>query len=283
MALSKRRLTCAFRTDGYLFTFLFGLLLSFLIFLPFLILDRGLFLYYGDYNVQQIPFYSLAHDAVQSGQTGWSWLTDLGANFVGSYSFYLLGSPFFWITLLFPSGAVPYLMAPLLMLKFALTGVTGCAFLRRFVKNGHTAVFGGLLYAFSGFNLYNIFFNHFNEVVMLFPLLLIAMDIAVIIAAVSGELQQQFAFIGDCGGAVLDAEKVAGVEIFDRRQHQLPLADYLFRHCCCGCGGSFAFICRWLLRCVISSYPLLGLWLRRGAVHRLCWCLWLHLGLRVCI
>ena len=67
-------------------------------------------------------------------------------------------------------------MAPLLMLKFALTGVTGCAFLRRFVKNGHTAVFGGLLYAFSGFNLYNIFFNHFNEVVMLFPLLLIAME-----------------------------------------------------------------------------------------------------------
>ena len=44
-------------------------------------------------------------------------------------------------------------------------------------------------------------------------LLLIAMDIAVIIAAVSGELQQQFAFIGDCGVAVLDAEKGAGVEI----------------------------------------------------------------------
>lgn len=95
MTLSKRRLTCAFRTDGYLFTFLFGLLLSFLIFLPFLILDRGLFLYYGDYNVQQIPFYSLAHDAVQSGQTGWSWLTDLGANFVGSYFLLSFGESVF--------------------------------------------------------------------------------------------------------------------------------------------------------------------------------------------
>lgn len=176
MLSAKRQPTRGFRTDGYLFTFLIGLLLSFLIFLPFLLIDRGVFLYYGDFNVQQIPFYSLAHDAAQSGQMGWSWLTDLGANFVGSYSFYLLGSPFFWLTLLFPSGAVPYLMAPLLMLKFALTGVTGCAFLRRFVKNGHTAVFGGLLYAFSGFNLYNVFFNHFNEVVMLFPLLLIAME-----------------------------------------------------------------------------------------------------------
>ena len=51
MTLSKRRLSGVFRTDGYLFTFLFGLVLSFLIFLPFLIIDRGVFLYYGDYNV----------------------------------------------------------------------------------------------------------------------------------------------------------------------------------------------------------------------------------------
>ncbi len=162
--------------NNYVKVFLLGLLTSFLFFLPFLIMDGGYFLYYGDFNVQQIPFYSLAHDAVRSGEIGWNWNTDLGANFIGSYSFYLLGSPFFWITLLFPSGAVPYLMAPLLMLKFALTGVTGYAFIRRFTKTGETAVIGALLYAFSGFNLYNIFFNHFNEAVLVFPLLLIGME-----------------------------------------------------------------------------------------------------------
>lgn len=38
------------------------------------------------------------------------------------------------------------------------------------------AMIGGLLYAFSGFNIYNIFFNHFLEVAVFFPLLLIGLE-----------------------------------------------------------------------------------------------------------
>ena len=87
----------------FLKAFFLGLGLSFLVFIPFLLVDGGRFLFYGDFNVQQVPFYRLAHDAVRSGNLGWSHLTDLGANFVGSYSFYLLGSPFFWLTIPFPS------------------------------------------------------------------------------------------------------------------------------------------------------------------------------------
>ena len=153
-----------------------GLLTSFLFFLPFLIWDKGLFIYYGDFNVQQIPFYQMAHDSILTGNIRWNWYTDLGANFIGSYAFYLLGSPWFWLTLLFPSEAVPYLMAPLLMLKIATAAVTGCAYIKRFVANSNYAVIGGLLYAFSGYSIYNIFFNHFHEVIAIFPLLLIAME-----------------------------------------------------------------------------------------------------------
>lgn len=156
--------------------FLLGLGLSFLFFLPFLIYDGGLFLYYGDFNVQQITFYQMIHDSILGGNMGWSHTTDLGANIIGSYTFYLLGSPFFWITLLFPSQAVPYLMAPLLMLKFACASLTGYIFLRRYVRNKNFAVIGGLLYAFSGFSIYNIFFNHFHEAIVIFPLLLAAVD-----------------------------------------------------------------------------------------------------------
>lgn len=64
-------------------------------------------------------FTAWAHDAVRSGEVLWNSYTDLGANFIASYSFYLLFSPFFWLTLPFPSEMVPYLMAPLLMLKTA--------------------------------------------------------------------------------------------------------------------------------------------------------------------
>ncbi len=127
-----------------LMTFLVTLGMGILLFLPFIIFDRGYFIYYGDFNVQQIAFYRLAHDCVREGNVFWNWTTDLGANFIGSYSFYLLGSPFFWLTLPFPSAAVPYLMGPLLMLKFACAGTAAYALLRRFVRP-NLAMLGGIL------------------------------------------------------------------------------------------------------------------------------------------
>lgn len=156
----------------YFKAFVYGIGISFLFFIPFIIYDKGYFLFYGDFNVQQVPFYQMAHDAVRSGSFGWSWTTDLGANFIGSYSFYLLGSPFFWLTLPFPSAAVPYLMGPLLILKFGCASLTGYVYLKRYVQNQNFAVIGGMLYAFSGFSVYNIFFNHFHEAIVFFPLML---------------------------------------------------------------------------------------------------------------
>ncbi len=155
--------------------FIIAFVLAFFIFLPFIIYNRGMFTYYGDFNVQQIPFYIHSNEFVKTEGLGWDWYTDLGSNFVGSYSFYLLGSPFFWLTLIFPSSVMPYLMAPVLMLKFACIAVSGHAFIARFAKTKEMAVIGGLLYAFCGFNIYNIFFNHFHEAVWIFPLLLIAL------------------------------------------------------------------------------------------------------------
>ncbi|MEE1279649.1 MAG: YfhO family protein [Oscillospiraceae bacterium] len=165
-----------FEKKLYLKTFLIALLVSAAFFLPFVIGDRGIFLFYGDYNVQQIPFYQLAHRAIREGSFGFNFYTDLGVNFIGSYSFYLLGSPFFWLTLPFPNAALPYLMAPLFCLKFAVAATTGCAYIRRFVSKSDFAMIGGLLYAFSGFGIYNIFFNHFHEVIAFFPLLLLSLE-----------------------------------------------------------------------------------------------------------
>ena len=71
----------------YFKAFVYGVGISFLFFIPFIIYDKGYFLFYGDFNVQQVPFYQMAHDAVRSGSFGWSWTTDLGANFIASYSF----------------------------------------------------------------------------------------------------------------------------------------------------------------------------------------------------
>ncbi len=156
--------------------FCIALLTASVIFIPFMIWDKGYFFFFGDFNVQQIPFYKLAHEAVRSGTIFWNWYTDLGANFIGSYSFYLIGSPFFWLTLPFPTEFVPHLMAPLFILKHACAAFTGTLYIRRFVRTPNYAVLGGLLYAFSGFTVYNIFFNHFHEAIICFPLLLVGLE-----------------------------------------------------------------------------------------------------------
>ena len=156
--------------------FLLGMFVAAAAFLPYAIFDKGYFFFYGDFNVQQIPFYQLAHQAVKEGNLWWSWKTDLGANFIGSYSFYLFFSPFFWLTIPFPTEFVPHLMAPLLILKSGCAAVTAYWYLRRFVREEDWAVFCSLLYAFSGFAVYNIFFNHFHEAIVFFPLLLIGLE-----------------------------------------------------------------------------------------------------------
>lgn len=162
-----------------MFTFFIALLGAAAVFLPYMFISEGYFTFFGDFNVQQIPFYKLCHKAVREGNIYWSFGTDLGANFIGSYAFYLLGSPFFLITLPFPNDWVPYFMGPLLILKFALAALTAYLYIRRFTKTPQAASLGGILYAFSGFSVYNIFFNHFHEAIIVFPLLLLSLELLI--------------------------------------------------------------------------------------------------------
>ncbi len=151
-------------------------IISLIVFVPFIIADKGYFLFLGDFNVQQIPFYQLAHKCVRSGEIFWNWNTELGANFIGSYTYYMLTSPFFWLTLPFPNWMVPYLMGPLLILKHTFAVVFAYFYIKRFVKDIRFAILGSLFYAFSGFMVSNIFFNQFHEAVIFFPLTLIALE-----------------------------------------------------------------------------------------------------------
>ena len=159
-------------------------------FLPFYILDGGFFHYAGDFNSQQISFYRYMNGFVKgvgypdsafagAPHNTFSWATDLGSGVMNAYSFYLYGSPFFWLSVLLPQSWLPYMMVPLLVLKFGVAGGGAYLYLRRYVKNANYAVLGACLYALSGFAVYNVFFNHFVDVVALFPYLLWALDEAI--------------------------------------------------------------------------------------------------------
>ena len=156
--------------------FLFHLVLGVLVFAPLVIAHHGLFSVTSDFNKQQIPFAVYANDAVKAGNTAWDWSLDLGTGFVGGMSFYILGNPSFWLSMLFPSSCFMYAVGWLYALKYAVAGLTSWLWIRRYVKDTRCAVIGSVMYAFSGFMATNLIFYHFHDVVMLFPLLLLSMD-----------------------------------------------------------------------------------------------------------
>ena len=117
MSLRLNRLSAPKNGRWLLLTVGLALAAATLLFLPFIIYQGGVFYYYGDFNVQEIPFYQLIHGQVRDGTLGWNHLTDLGTDTLASYSFYLLGSPFFWLTVPFPNEVVPNLIGPLLILN----------------------------------------------------------------------------------------------------------------------------------------------------------------------
>ena len=183
---NARLLNMPGRRDQMLRTMLLCALTAAIFFLPFYIIDGGFFHYAGDFNSQQISFYRYMNGFIKGagypdGMAGaarstFSWATDLGSGAMNAYSFYLYGSPFFWLSLIFPQNWLPYLMVPLLVLKFAVAGGGAYRYLCRYVCRSDHAVLGACLYAFSGFSIYNVFFNHFIDVVALFPWMLWALD-----------------------------------------------------------------------------------------------------------
>lgn len=160
----------------YLRLFFIGVLLYLAAVLPFILYRGGIFFYYGDYNVQQVPFYILAHRAVRSGNFFWNFHLDLGSSMGGSFAFYLWGSPFFWFSCLFPEKWIPYMMPFFMSLKYGTALCTSFAWLRTQTRTSRGALLGAFLYAFSGFQACNIVFQHFHEATAFFPLYLLALD-----------------------------------------------------------------------------------------------------------
>ncbi len=159
-----------------LFAFLSGILLSACFILPYIFQGGGVFATIGDYFAQQIPFHVLCNGAIKNGNLLWDWYTDLGGSFLGNYSFYTLGSPFFWLGLLFPARLMPYVMPFLLMLKYGAASFSAYLYLQLFTEKKELALLGGWLYAFSGFQSTNLLFNHFHDAVAFFPLMLYGLE-----------------------------------------------------------------------------------------------------------
>lgn len=152
------------------------LLTSFFTFILFIVRGEGSFTTHADFNLQNIPFTTAMHNAVaEGGFNSFSWNLDLGTSTIQGYSYYNLGSPFFWISMLFPAASYPYVVGWMYMLKYTVAGCVAFAYLKRFVHNPRLAVIGGVLYAFSGFSATNLMY-HFQDMIAFFPLMLIGLE-----------------------------------------------------------------------------------------------------------
>ncbi len=135
----------------------------------------------GDYVMQQIPFYYNGYDDwwhfFKTGEfVLWDSSTYLGTNNIGSNSFYYYLNPFFLPILLFPRALVPQGLAVLMIGKMVGAGLIMRVYLKYLGVSEKTSRLFGLVYAYCGWITYYLWFNHFMEVAIIYPLIFLGIE-----------------------------------------------------------------------------------------------------------
>lgn len=164
------------RIPVWLKAFLINSIIGMCIIVPFVLKGNGYFTLSNDFNAQEISFNIFMNNAVKSGEVLWNMGIDIGSNFIESFGFYNLGSPFVWLSLLFPATAIPRVLPWMFILKFAVAGAASALYFKRHSENEPAIVIGSILYAFSGYQCSSMLFYHFQDMVALFPFLMIGLE-----------------------------------------------------------------------------------------------------------
>jgi uncharacterized membrane protein YfhO len=143
--------------------------------LPIMALRGDLWLS-SDFVHQQVSFILETKRMLASGAPWWSWNTYLGSDFIGSYAFYTLTSPFVWINCLFPESLLEVGLSITFVLKFLCLGWLSLVYLGKMGVSKANSVFGSYLFIFSSFSIASLYYYHFYEPIIAFLLLLIAVE-----------------------------------------------------------------------------------------------------------
>lgn len=157
--------------------FLFLLFVGLLFFITILVVNMFTTPFSGDYCAQQFSFYTNGYDDwwhfLRTGEfVLYDTNTYLGVNNIGSNAFYYLFDPFFLPILLVPRQLVPQGMAVLTIFKMAFGGLAFYGYMRYLKVSKASSKISGLAYAFCGWVTWYLWFNHFTEIIIVFPLIL---------------------------------------------------------------------------------------------------------------
>lgn len=135
----------------------------------------------GDYVLQTYSFYAQGYeifwDFVKTGNFPlFDFSNFLGANYVGTQSFYYLFSPLFYLLCLWPRAFLYQGIFFHMVFKFALGGFFMYILLKKYFHvSKNLAWLGGFIYAFSGWALYYLWF-HFSDLMAVFPLFIMGVE-----------------------------------------------------------------------------------------------------------
>lgn len=127
---------------------------------------------------QYVPFFSVYYEKLkEGGSLFYSWDGSMGFDFWNVFAYYLV-SPLNLLMLLFPKSCIIYVVNFLILLKTALCGGTFSWYLqRKFPEQRDFSIsLFGLLFAFCGFLLGYCWNVMWLDSVVLFPMLMAAMD-----------------------------------------------------------------------------------------------------------
>lgn len=130
----------------------------------------------SDFVHQEVSFILETKRMLATGAPWWSWNTYLGSDFIGSYSFYTLTSPFVWINCLLPESLLEVGLVITFVLKFLCLSWLSWRYLRKMGVSRQNSAFGAYLFTFSSFSIASLYYYHFYEPIMAFLLLLIALE-----------------------------------------------------------------------------------------------------------
>lgn len=141
-----------------------------------LFINTGGFFPNFDATTQILPFIAETKRMFASGHPWWSWNTYLGDNFIGSYAYYTVTSPFAWINCLFPYKYLGVGFTFTLYLKFWACLYLSKLYLKEMGFDEKLCAIGCLLYTFSSWAIDNLGYFMFMEPMMVFPWLLYAIE-----------------------------------------------------------------------------------------------------------
>ena len=152
--------------------YLYALIVSILVFVPYIIGNNGVLLLYGDLYEQSFKLWQGGWTQFHNGTLSQFNLSlGLGAN-TFSYIFYFLTNPLYWISLLFPRGIIKYIFLIQEILTLFLSFVFTHIWLKKITSNNYSAIVGAFIVAFGAYNIFYLQAEHFLKALVLYPLIL---------------------------------------------------------------------------------------------------------------